>query len=55
MQINSKNYEEALERRDEIEQLLDKAYGIAFHLQDMYNELDEDIENYNKEQNGLDD
>lgn len=55
MKITEKNYEEAQERRDEIEQLLDKAYGIAFHLQDMYNELDEDINNYDKSQYGLDD
>lgn len=52
--VNSDNYVEALARRDEIEDLLNKAYGVAHHLQDMYNKLDDNIQTYEDEQAALD-
>lgn len=55
MNVNSKNYPGAKERRDEIEELLNKTYEIAFHLQDMYNQLDDDIYKYEQSEKGLDD
>lgn len=54
MNVNSKNYDEAIERRDEIEDLINRANGIVSHLLDMYNELEDGIKQYDQEQHVLD-
>lgn len=54
MAINSSNYHQYKEQLELIEDLLDKAHDVVNGLQNMHNELDEVITNYDNEQSALD-